>query len=90
MGNQAGPGSHIRLITSNLDSISSSRIFLTASCSGWAVTESVGVKSRLRSVESRGITHLESIGLRNALSSPLGGPQAHGNSKPRSFGQNVL
>ena len=34
------------------------------------------------SVESRALTHLESIGLGNAAFISMGGPQAHGNSKP--------
>ena len=35
------------------------------------------------SVESRALTHLESIGLGNAAFISMGGPQAHGNSQPR-------
>ena len=34
------------------------------------------------SVESRALTHLESIGLGSAAFISMGGPQAHGNSKP--------
>jgi hypothetical protein len=45
---------------------------------------STSVNRPLHSVESRGTTHLESIGLRNALSSPWVGQQAHGNSNPPS------
>ena len=36
-----------------------------------------GAKSPLHSVESRALTHLESIGLGNAAFISMGGPQAH-------------
>jgi hypothetical protein len=39
-------------------------------------------KSPLHSVESRALTHLESIDLGNATFISMGGPQAHGNSQP--------
>src|SRR6266852_5407615 len=39
-------------------------------------------KPRLHSLESRALTHLESIGLGNAAFISMGGPQAHGNSQP--------
>jgi len=47
-----------------------------------------GPQAHGNSVESRALTHLESIGLGNAAFMSMGGPQAHGNSKPRneSFG----
>src|SRR6266852_6991302 len=38
-------------------------------------------KPRLHSLESRALTHLESIGLGNAAFISMGGPQAHGNSQ---------
>jgi hypothetical protein len=40
-------------------------------------------EKRLHSVESRALTHLESIDLGNATFISMGGPQAHGNSQPR-------
>src|SRR5437899_10183913 len=55
----------------------------------WQVNESRGVgriskgllaKNQLHSLESRALTHLESIGLGNAAFISMGGPQAHGNS----------
>src|SRR5258706_9769275 len=39
-----------------------------------------GPQAHVNSVESRALTHLESIGLGNAAFIPMGGPQAHGNS----------
>src|SRR5215469_3390591 len=46
-----------------------------------------GEKSPLHSVESRCVTHLESIGPRNGAFIPMGGPQAHANPQPPKSGQ---
>jgi len=48
---------------------------------GYSVVKTVETVP-FHSVESRAPTHLASIGLGIAAFIPIGGPQAHGNSKP--------